>query len=68
MREHQELHDEFDVDHAAAIVLDVKQRGRIRMTVEHSRTHFKYVGAEFLRVAMLHQNPTPLGLEALADL
>ena len=68
VRKHQKLHDKFDVDHAATVVLYVEQSGRIRVTVEHARAHLQHIGAEFLLIAPLHQNQGPFGLEAFADL
>ena len=37
--EHQVLHGELDVDHAAGVVLQVEQRRRIRMTGVHLAAH-----------------------------
>ena len=45
VREHEVLDRELDVDHAAGVVLEVEQRGPVRMAGEHPAAHVDDVGA-----------------------
>ena len=46
MREHEVLHGELDVDHAARVVLEVEERGAVRMAGGHLAPHLDDVGRE----------------------
>ncbi len=49
--QHQVLHHEFDIHHAAAVVLDVKQLTVVWMTVVHLLSHAGNFAAQFHQIA-----------------
>jgi len=53
VQQHQELHGELDVDHAARIVLEIEKRALVRMARVHPAAHFDDVVAQAERLARL---------------
>ena len=45
VQQHEVLHRELDIDHAAAVVLEVEQTGRVRMPFRHLAAHLHDIGA-----------------------
>ena len=66
MTQNQILHNELDIDDAAAVVLDVKQSGRIGVRFEHFLTHRQDFALEFCRVAPLAEHFLPYSLERIS--
>ena len=65
--EHEVLHREFDVHHAAGIVLDVEERRAVRMLGGHSFAHGDDVAGKPLRIASKTQHVVTNGVERSAD-
>src|SRR5260221_5641820 len=61
--EHEHLNDEFDVDPAPAVVLEVEQPALVRVALEELFAHRQHVTAQFRLVARHPQDRAPLLLE-----
>ena len=66
--EHQVLHDEFHVDDAAAVMLDIEQRGGVGVRVQHFLAHLQDFLPKRGEVALFAQNCFADLLEQGADL
>ena len=67
VRQHEVLDGEFDVDHAARVVLQVEERRRVRMARMHLAAHCDDVIAQFQRVTRQTQNGLAFRFERSAD-
>ena len=65
--QHQVLDDEFDIDQAALVVLEVEQLAPAAMRVVHLLAHFDDFGGQLGRVAFLPQHLDADRFEMLAD-
>src|SRR5258706_602904 len=68
MRQNQELHRELDVDHAAAVVLDIEQAAGIGVGGEHFFPHGKNFFPQGFNFPRTTKDPVPGPLECRADL
>src|SRR6185295_20184306 len=67
VREHEILHGELDVDHAAGIVLQIELRRRVRVAVPELAAHLDDVGPQRIAIAPQAHDRLALGLERGAD-
>ncbi len=65
--QHQVLDDELDVDHAAAIVLQVEELAAVGVAVVHLAAHRDDLLAQLREIAAPGEHVAADGLEALAD-
>ena len=63
MREYEVLHDEFDVYHAAAVVLEVEQTAPVRMAMQELPAHGQHIRAQPGGIALHLKHGAPLGFE-----
>jgi hypothetical protein len=63
MREHQVLHDELDVYHAAAVVLEIEQVAAVGVGVEHLLPHRDDLASQRLGLAATAQDRDAFRLE-----
>ena len=68
VRQHQELHRELDVDHAAGVVLEVEQARLVRVGGVHLVAHLDDRGAQRAVVARAAQDALADRVEGRADL
>src|SRR5439155_3217213 len=61
--ENEHLNDEFDVDHAAAVVLQVEQIALVRVALEELLAHREHVAGQLSLIARDPKNRSPLLLE-----
>ena len=67
VRQHQVLDDEFDIDHAALVVLEVEKGRRVRMARVHPAPHIDDVDSELRDVARQAEEGIALLVERRAD-
>ena len=67
MQQHQGLHAEFDVDHAAGVVLQVEELGSVGMAGVHFLAHGAHFFDQLRRGAWKSEDVAALGLESGAD-
>ena len=67
VNQHQVLHHEFDVHHAATVVLDVEQAAGILVAVVHFLAHLQNLLAQCRRIALLAKHLLADLLKGRAD-
>ncbi len=65
--EHEILDDEFHVDDAAAVVLEIEQRGAVGMGIQQLLAHLRHFAAQHGQFARLAQDRLPHRFEFPAD-
>ena len=66
--QHQVLHDEFQVHHASAVVLHVKEIGAVRVPVEHFSAHLDDVLCHLCGIALKREDVAAFILKLLPHL
>ena len=68
MRKHEILNHEFDVDHAARVMLEVELVRTVGVRIMHALSHGQHFLLQRIAIALLPQHRNSQLLEALADL